>query len=132
MTIRSETIAVTTTGSAGAATGSATSSRIVGEILGIDVNFHASAPATTDTTIQADAISGGAAARNLIVITNSATDAYVVPTVPTVDAANAARLYAAGGTAVAVNPIVNGTVTVSLAQCDALTNAAVVTIHYER
>lgn len=132
MTIRSETIAVTTTGSAGSATGSTTSPRIVGEILGIDVNYHASAPGTTDLTIAADGVSGGQAARNILVITNSATDAYKVPMAPVVDAANAASLYAAAGEPVERPMVVNGTVTVSLAGCDALTNAAVVTIHYRR
>lgn len=131
MTIRSETIAVTTTGSAGSATGTATSPRIVGEVLGIDVNYHASAPATTDLTITADAVSGGQAARNLLVLTNVNSDGYYQPAVPLHDSAGAAVTYD-GTNEIYKPPVVNSTITVSIAGADALTNCATVTIHYRR
>jgi hypothetical protein len=125
--LRSEILTINTTGSAGAATGSATSTRITGEIVGIDVNYHASAPATTDLTIQADAVGGGQAARNLHAKSNSVTAHYVSPGVLQTDNAGAALTGAQS------RPyVVNGTITASLAQCNALAAAATVTIHYLR
>ena len=107
-------IPVTTTGSAASATGSATSDALYGEIVDIYLDFHASAPATTDTTI-AYADRGG----NILVVSNSATDALIAPRQKTVDSANAAITDSYGPF------VVNGSLTVSLAGSDALTNALV-------
>lgn len=67
--------------------------------------------ATTDITIT-DEASGAP----ILTITNIAASGWYVPTLPTVDAANAARLYAAGGTAVAAPIPVAGRVKFVLAQ----------------
>lgn len=116
MAIRREVIRVTTTGSAGSATGTATSQSIVGELLYLYVDFHASAPATTDTTMTA--ASSGAAVWS---ISNSVTDVTVAPALACVTPANVAITNSH-------RPLVLGDrLTVALAQSDALTDAVVVT-----
>ena len=117
--VRAERITITTTGSAGSATGSASTGAIVGEILGLAVDFDAAAPATTDITISV----GG---YNLWARSNSVADAFVVPVLFGVDAANAAltsdvtpQHYCAAGR-----------VTASLAQADALAAACVVVVFW--
>lgn len=117
MSLKREVVRVTTTGSAGSAAGSATSSSIVGELLSIYLNFHASAPATTDTTITAETDGS-----TLLTVTNSATDVLVAPAVLPVSTANAAITNAHRPIAVADR------VTITLAQCDALTDALVATL----
>lgn len=107
-------VAVTTAGGAGVATGSASSPVIPGFLLDIYLDFHASAPATTDTTI-AFGTRGG----NILVVSNSATDALFHPRAKPVDNANAAITNAHEQFAI------GDTLTVSLAQCDALTDAVV-------
>ena len=120
--IVTERVAVTTTGSAGSATGSGTSGVMNGFLLDIYLDFHASAPAgSTDTTI-AYADRGG----NIWAIANSSTDVLVAPRVKPVDNANAAITNAHDEFAL------SGKVTVSLAQCDALTDAVVAYIRYLR
>lgn len=120
MTIKQEVVAVTTTGSAGSATGSADTGLIHGHILAIHLNFHASAPATTDTTV---AYKGGQG--NIVVVTSSATDVLVHPRAKPVDLANTAITNAH-------TPFpCSQALTVSLAQCDALTDAVTATIWYD-
>ena len=53
--LKSVTIGVTATGSAGSGAGNSDSETFNGEIAGIYVNHHANAPATTDITITAGA-----------------------------------------------------------------------------
>jgi hypothetical protein len=117
MEIVTTRIAVTTTGSVGSATGSTTSDVLRGYLLDVHLDFHASAPATTDTTL-AYATRGG----NILVVTNSATDALLQPLKQSCDAAAAAI------TGVYNSYVLDDKVTVSLAGCDALTNAVVATI----
>ena len=117
MEIVTTTIRVTTTGSAGSASGSATSPAIPGFLLDIYLDFHASAPATTDTTISF-ATRGG----NLLAVSNSATDALIAPRQKLVDNANAAITNSHAPFALGDG------ITVALAQCDALTDALVVYI----
>lgn len=113
--IQTVTVAVTTTGSAGSATGSATTETLFGELLDVYLDFHASTPATIDTTI-AYATRGG----NILVVTSSATDALIAPRQKFVDNANTAITNSFG-----CFPL-NGPITVSVAQADALTDAVVV------
>lgn len=119
MPIISHVVSVTTTGSDGSATGSATSELIMGELLDIHLNFHATAPNTTDTTISTSL-------GNLLVVTSSSTDALIAPRQKCVDNANSAitnsfdRFY------------INGVVTIALAECNALTGAVVATIRVLR
>jgi hypothetical protein len=120
--IAQETISVTTTGSAGSATGTGRSGALSGFLLDVYLDFHASSPATTDTTIAYDEPDNG----NILVVTNSSTDALHAPRKQVSDSAAAAidgvyDLY----------PL-NGNVTVALAGCDALTAAVVVRLRYLR
>jgi hypothetical protein len=112
-------IPVTTTGSAGSATGSA-SATVIGAIVSVALDYHASAPATTDVTISQAAPLG-----NILVVSNSATDTTVAPRrTGLVDSANAAI------TGSYDTFYLNGPVTVSVAQSNALDPAvtAVLTI----
>lgn len=105
-------VAVTTTGSAGSATGSGTSELISGYLLDVYLDFNASAPATSDVTL-AYATRGG----NILVASNGNTDALHQPLKQASDAAGAAitGVY---------NPyVLDDKVTVSVAQCDALAPA---------
>lgn len=115
--IEHQKVNVTTTGAAGAATGSADSVIINGLLLDIFLDYHASAPATTDVTIS-DPVFG-----NLVVKSNNATDCKLVP-----------REQVCDGLAVDTGlydliPI-NGKLTVSVAQADALTDCVVATIRW--
>ncbi len=113
-------IRVTTTGSAASATGASTTTvNPRGWLHAIKVDFHASAPATTDITI----VEAAGLARTLYVKADSVTDVTLYPAVQHADNAGTAiaaqytRYYLDG------NPI-----TVSLAQSNALTDAVVVTL----
>jgi len=103
-------IPVTTTGGAGSATGSATAT-VIGALVEVAIDFAPTAPATTDTTIAYGGVGGG----NLLVVTNSATDALIAPRrTALVDNANAAI------TGSVDTFVLNGPVTVSVAQSNAL------------
>lgn len=120
MDIKSTTVSVTTTGVAGSATGSAVSEYLYGYLLDVYLNYHASAPATTDVTLAHTNPTLG----NIFVKSNNATDIMIVP-----------RATAQGATAADItNSFVHhnlaGTVTVSVAQSDALTDCVVVTIRW--
>lgn len=118
MEIITTTIRVTTTGSAGSASGSATTAALVpGFLLDIYLDFNASAPATTDVTISY-ASRGG----NLLVVTNSATDALIAPRQKLVDNTNTAITDSHAPFAL------DDRITVAVAQSDALTDAVVVYI----
>jgi hypothetical protein len=119
MSICTETITVTTTGSAGSATGTGYSAAIDGYLLDIYFNFHASAASTTDTTVTQEGVAG-----NLVVITDSKTDVLLAPRQAIVTNANAAITDGS-----ALFPV-NGRISIALAQCDALTNALVATVRY--
>lgn len=116
--LKTYSAAITTTGSAGSATGTGTFSVTVpGYLEWIYLDFHASAPATTDTTIAfASTPPGG----NILVVTNSATDALYYPR------GGAVSNAAAAITNSHVMIPVAGTINISLAQCDALTAAVTV------
>jgi hypothetical protein len=112
-----ETVSITTSGSAGSATGSGTTIPIMGFLLDVYLNFHASAPATTDVTIS-DAVFG-----NIVVNSNSATDVWLAPRKATCDVSAASTgLYD-------LVPL-NGALTISVAQADALTNCLVATVRF--
>lgn len=126
MAIRTEKIEVTTTGSAGSASGNATSRKpINGELIGFYVDYHASTPATADVTITLP----DAPTATLLTITNSATDAWYFPRYLVHSEAAAALTGTAGGDRTK-HPI-DGYIKVALAQGDALTNAVVVYVLYE-
>lgn len=115
MEIITTVIKVTTTGSAGSASGSATSQALIpGFLLDIFLDFHASAPNTTDVTISY-ATRGGTA----LATANANTDALLAPRQKLVDNANAAITDAYD------RFLLDDRITVAVAQCDALTDAVV-------
>jgi hypothetical protein len=112
-----EQVRVTTAGSAGSATGSGTTVPIQGFLLDVYLNYHASAPATTDVSLS-DAVFGEIFAND-----NSATDVWLTPSRQITDAASAdTGLYD-------LVPI-NGVLTLSVDGCNELTDALVATIRY--
>lgn len=119
MRIETTEIAVTTTGVAGSATGSATSRVLNGKLLDIRLDYDATAPATTDVTIAYE--EGG----NILAVSNSATDALIAPRQKPVDNANAAITNAFSEFPLA------GQIVVSVAQSNALSPAVTVTLRYE-
>lgn len=115
--IRTYTVAVTTTGSAGSASGSGVTEIAHGFLLDVFLTYHASAPATTDVTV----LQTGSA-DNLILVTDNATSGRYAPRQALVTRANAAITN--GHDRIPVT----GTITVSVAQSDALTGAVTATI----
>jgi len=102
---------VTTTGSAGSATGSNTLAGLRGYLLDVYLDYHGDAPGnTTDVTI-AYTTRGG----NILAVSNSATDALIAPRQKLVDNANSAI-----SNSHAMFPL-DQSLTVSVAQSDALT-----------
>ncbi len=115
--IASLEVSINTSGGAGAATGSVTTIPIQGFLLDVYVNYHASAPATTDLTIS-DPVFG-----NILVLSNINTDGAYAPRKQICDDDGVVQaLYD-------LFPL-NSALTVALAQADALTACAVVTIRY--
>lgn len=102
-------VAVTTTGSAGSATGNGTSETMLGYLVDVFLDYHASAPSTTDVTI-AFATRGG----NILVATDTNTDTLFHPRVKAVDSAGAAITNSHD------HVLLNQAVTVSVAGADAL------------
>ncbi len=114
--IAQETLEITTTGGAGAATGSAQTIPINGFLLDLFVAYN-SMPATTDLTVSEGTFG------NILVLTNNNTDGWHAPRKAISDGVGAAQaLYD-------LIPI-NGPLTVSLAQADADGPAATVTIRW--
>lgn len=115
--IAHETIKVTTTGAAGSASGSGETVPIEGFLLDVYIDYHASAPATTDVTIS-DPVFG-----DLLVVSDNNSDGKYAPREPNCDAAGASNgLYD-------LIPI-NSKLTISIAQADALTDCVSVTLRY--
>lgn len=116
-----EIVKITTVGSAGSATGSATVNGLRGILARLAVNWHASAPAgTTDITI-VETWDGGS--RTLYAKTNAVTDVDFAPQIAAADNAGAAITGAYG-------PVVltGGVITITIAQTDALTDCAIITL----
>jgi hypothetical protein len=112
-----ERVAITTVGSAGSAVGSGTTIPINGFLLDVYLDYHASCPATADVTI-ADPVFG-----NVLVVTSNANDGWYAPRKDTCDAAAAVTgLYD-------LIPL-NGALTISVAQADALTDCVVAYVRW--
>ena len=126
--IKRAQIKVTTTGSAGSATGSGrTAESVNGIIRRIDINYHGSCPATADLTMVQD---NEQKATNIINLANQSTDKQVYPAVALTDSGGTALTYDA------TRPIympmaVDGELVASIAQADALTDCVVIDIYYE-
>jgi len=127
--IREEIISVTTTGSAGAATGATNSgSAIVGRILAIYFDYHASTPNTADVTVTERV--GTVDRQTICVETDSTTDVMRYPRRAVED--NAENTVTYDGTNEIYEPYVTvGQIRVAVAGGDALTAAVVVHIYYE-
>jgi hypothetical protein len=115
--IATEKVYITTTGTAGNATGSGTTNPIMGFLLDVYLDYHASCPATADVTISQDTF------RAACVITNNATDKWIEPRKQTCDPAGADT------GSYDLIPI-NGPITVAIAQADALTTCLVATVRW--
>lgn len=119
--MQSVKVSVTTTGSAGSATGTAFSANSVfGAILAIRVDYHASAPATTDIDVVVESDENRPEV-TLYDKDNANTDVWVYPKVQSTDITGTAIdsqyqwVFSAGGR-----------VKVTVGGCDALTDAVVV------
>jgi hypothetical protein len=115
--IITQTLSISTTGSAGSATGTGTTMPVNGFLLDACLNYHASAPATTDVTIS-DAVFG-----TILTKSNNNSDVWITPRVQTQDNAGA-------DTGAYDYYPVNGALTVSIAQADALTDCLVITLRF--
>jgi hypothetical protein len=124
--IRSEQISVTTTGSDGSATGNSDSKNTVtGKIQKIRFDYHASAPATTDVTVTEKSW------ETICTETDSKTDVTRYPRRAVED--NAENTVTYDGTNEIYEPyVVDGYINVAVAGSNALTNAVVVTVFYEK
>lgn len=115
-------VRVTTTGSPGSASGTAATDLLLyGRVAAIKVDYHASAPATTTVTVDEDA----GMQRRLLQKAASNNDAVHYPAVQLQDST--------GSPVTAYIPFyVDGTrLNVSVGNCNALTDAVVVTITTE-
>ena len=119
MAIEKHVIKVSTTGSSGSATGSLVTALPPCELLAVYINFHASAPASTDTTLSSP---GDPVAVTLLTVTNSATDAWYYPSIQMDDNSGSAI------TGAYVPGLIHGNLLTELAGCDALTDALVMSI----
>jgi len=129
MAIRSERIAVTTAGTDAAAVGAANTTRpICGRILKVRLDYHASAPNTTDVVITEYDVT--TSWETIHTETDSTTDVTRYPRRPVEDASETTVTY--DGTNEIYEPfVVDGYVRVAVAGSNALTNCVVVTIFYE-
>mgnify|MGYP001605581358 CR=1 FL=1 len=121
MAVEKHTLKISTTGSAGVASGSGILSLPLCELLAIYLDYHASAPATTDVTVKSV---GDPATVTLLTRSNSATDGWFYPTVNVHDNA------AAAVTGAQAPPVVHaGALSIDVAQADALTDCLVATVY---
>lgn len=113
-------VKVSTTGSAGSASGSAVLALPLCELVAVYLDYHASAPATTDVTITSP---GNPAAVTILTRSNSATDGWFYPSINLHDntAAAVTGAYAA--------PPIHGNLSVSVAQADALTDCVILDVY---
>lgn len=122
-------LVATTTGSAGSAAASVTSPYpITGTIVRVDVNYHASAPATTDVTL---AQATEEIATNIVSLTDNATDKQIFPAVGVTTNAGVALTYDATRPIYALGFPVADNLVLTVAQCNALTNAVIADVYYE-
>jgi len=117
--IRTQNMTVTTAGSTGAATGSAVSTPMTGELLDIYLNYSSSAHVNTDTTISESTFG------TIMALTDVITDGRYAPRM---------AVHTAAGAAITNGfdryPLCDSVITISLAQCDALAAALVATIRW--
>lgn len=122
MVIEKHTLKVTTTGSAGTATGESSLALPIGRLVGLYLNFHASAPSTTDTIISSP---GNPASKTILTLTNINTDAWYFPKEQDDNDVGAA---VSGSYS---DPLIHSNLLIALAQADALTDALEATIYLD-
>ncbi len=120
MPIEKHEIKVSTTGGDASATGSTVLALPLCELVAVYCDFHATAPASTDTTISSP---GNPAALTLLTITNYAKDGWYYPTVQKDNNEGAAI------TGDYAQPVIHGNLSISLAGSNALTDALVATVY---
>lgn len=113
-------ISIDTTGADGLAEGTGDLNIVQGGIVAcIDVNYHASMPATCDVTISEVKPSGNL--RTLLTLSNTATDVSRIVQEPTYTSANAL-------TGNYMLPVVGSTLRIAVAGANALTAGVVVSV----
>jgi hypothetical protein len=123
MAFRKRTLVLTTTGSAGSAVATGTIPvPTPGVLHAVTIDYHASAPATTDVTIK----DGNASGATLVTIANTNTDFTLTP----VGKTNKDNAWGAGTTAAGAVVFHDG-IYIDVAQCDALTAAVTITVVVE-
>ena len=128
MRLTSFKVRVTTTGSAGVATGNALSAPFSGRILNVTLYPHASLPATADTTITITRDDNTSVdVETVATFTNIATITTRYPRREVSDSAGAS-LAAANKTNVFTEMVTCHGVKVAVAQADALTDAVIIEI----
>ena len=127
--IKKTRVAVTTVGGDGVATGTGVTEVVIkGRIVRVDVNFHASAPGgTTDLTL---AQTNEDQAANIVSLTDTATNVTIYPTVQLTDNGGTGRTLEGSEPLVDYYPV-SDTLTATVAQSNALTDAVVLEIYYE-
>ena len=120
MGIEKHTLKITTTGSAGSASGSAALAVPLAELLAIHLNYHASAPVTTDVTVKSP---GNPATVTHLTVSNNKTDGWYHPKTQDMDATGAAI------TGSHSHPLIHNNLTIDVAQADALADAVEATIY---
>lgn len=112
---------VTTVGSAGSATGTAVISGLRGLLARLAGNWHADAPAGTSDVTIVETWDGGS--RTLYTKSNSVTDFDFAPQIAAADNTGTAITGAYAPVA-----LIGSTITITVAQSDALTNCLIVTL----
>ncbi len=122
MVIEKHTLKVTTVGSAASAVGSGSLALPLGKLVAIYLNYHASAPATTDVTITSP---GNPATQTFLTVSNNATDGWYFPKEQDMDNTGAAI------TGSYSDPLVHNNLLMAVAGSDALTDAVEATVYVE-
>jgi len=118
--IEKHEIKVSTTGSAGVASGSTILAVPLSELIALYLDYDGSAPGTTDVTISSP---GNPAAVTILTESNNATDGWRYPRVQDHDNTGSAI------TGSYSDPPLHGNVLVEVAQGDAITDIVTVTIY---
>lgn len=120
--IKTLVIDVDTTGVAGSATGSGTSYAINGHVIGVQTDYNALAPGTTDMVITCSNPSD-----TILSLANQKTDRIDYPR--NIVSTNGG-VAATTGDNLFYPFVIQGTITVAVSDCDALTDAVKVRIYY--
>lgn len=124
-------IRVTTTGSAGSATGLGYEPLPPCRLTHVKFDFHASAAATTDTLLKVDGLSDGSTGTTVLTLTNTVTDIGISP-LGQPSAVDEGRAATAATDGVEGGVFIKNGIAVTVAQGDALTDCVIVDLWFER